>query len=485
LSTLKSFFRETAIYGIAAVLPRMINLLLVIIHTAVFRPEQYSDNTIWYVYAAYLNVILTLGLETSFFRYYTSESDKKKVLSTAFLILCIMSSAFLLISFIFTSPLSSFFNFPDSAFLKILALTVAVDTLTVIPFAYLRVSGKALRFTFIRVFNVVVLLLINYFLLILIPGHYKQFFIRLPFLDTSLTSDPQVIYIFIANLSASVITLLMVLPYIIKIRLSFDKSLMVKFMQYGIPIMIGGIAYVTNENLDKLFIERISGKEANGIYAACYKLGVFMTLYITAFRMGAEPFFFNHASTADAREKYSRIMHWFVILGALFMLGVVCFMDLFARILIKDSVYYAGLSIVPVILLANLCSGIYNNLSVWYKLTDKTKAGMYISITGGLLTVIFLWILVPAYGYQGAAWTTLIAYGSMMLISWYVGSKYYPVPYNIREIILYISVSVILSMLSYHFFRGYYIVNFFIVAGYVLLIFLRENLFKLLSTSKN
>ena len=459
--------------------------MLVIIHTEVFHPEQYSDNTTWYVYAAYLNVILTLGLETTFFRYYTSENDKKKVLSTAFLILCLMSSAFLLFSFIFTAPLTGFFNFPDSAFLKILALTVAVDTLTVIPFAYLRVSGKAIRFTLIRILNVIVLLLINYLLLIWVPKHYTQFSIRLPFLETSLTSVPQVIYIFIANLIASFITLLMVLPYIIKIRLSFDKSLLVKFMHYGIPIMIGGLAYVTNENLDKLFIERISGKEANGIYAACYKLGVFMTLYITAFRMGAEPFFFNNASSADAKEKYSRIMHWFVIFGAFFMLGVVCFMDLFAQILIKDSIYFAGLSIVPVILLANLCSGIYNNLSVWYKLTDKTKAGMYISVFGGLMTIIFLWILVPAYGYQGAAWTTLIAYGSMMLISWFLGSKYYPVPYNIREIALYISVSVILSLLSYHFFRGFYIVNFFIVAGYVLLICVKENLFNVFYTSKN
>lgn len=462
----------------------MINLLLVIIHTEVFRPEQYSDNTTWYVYAAYLNVLLTLGLETSFFRYYTSENNKQNVLSTAFLLMCATSFFFVFVSFTFTDTLSSFFNFQDTSFLKILALTVAFDTLAVIPFAFLRVRGMALKFTLIRIVNIIFLLVINYVLLIFIPGYFKGFLLHIPLLKSSLTSEPQVIYIFMANLLASILTFIMLIPYLLKIKISFDRQIFIKFMNYGIPIMIGGMAYVTNENLDKLFIERISGKEANGIYAACYKLGVFMTLYITAFRMGAEPFFFNNAGQEDAKEKYSKIMHWFVILGSCFMLGVVCFMDLFAHILIRDSVYHTGLSIVPVILLANLFSGIYNNLSVWYKLTDKTKSGMYISIIGGILTIIFLLILVPSMGYMGAAWTTLIAYGSMMIISWYLGSRHYPVPYNIREILFYISISLIFCLLSYYLFRGNWAMNIVIIASFCGLIIKKENLLSLLSSKQ-
>lgn len=473
---LRSFFRDTVIYGVAAVLPRVINLLLVIMHTTVFLPEQYSDNTTWYVYAAYFNVILTLGVETAFFRFYTSEKDKSGVIATSFILLVISSLSFLQIILGFAKPISAFFGYEDMAFTKILGLTVVLDTLAVVPFAFMRVQGKALKYMLIKLINVFLIVILNFVLLIQIPQFGQAFTLNIFILDIQIQTQPQVVYIFFANLLASLLTLGMVLPDILRFKITFNKEIAAKLLQYGLPIMIGGIAYITNENLDKLAIEKISGKEANGIYAACYKLGVFMTLYITAFRLGAEPFFFNNARAADAKEKYSFIMKWFVILGTVFMLGITAFLDFFASLLIKDTIYFSGLVIVPVILLANLFSGIYNNLSVWYKLTDRTRMGMYISILGAIITIVFLYLLIPHYGYMGAAYTTLIAYGSMTVISWIAGQKYYPVPYPVSRIGFYIAVSGVLSALSYKLFRDHFWINAAMILFYLLLIGYLEKL---------
>jgi O-antigen/teichoic acid export membrane protein len=476
LSSLRSFFKDTLIYGVAAILPRVVSLLLVRIHTGVFEPSQYSDNTVWYVYAAYFNVLLTLGLETSFFRFFTGEKEKEKVISTAFIILLCSASSFFVTGMIFSDSLAGFFQMEIKDYFTLLLMTVALDTLVVIPFAYLRVTGRPFYFLALKTLNIVFLLFMNMLLLWIVPKYFNDLSVHIPFTSFSIDGNPKIIYIFFANLLASFFTLLCLLPFIIKIKWTFDRDIFYKFLHYGLPIMIGGLAFVTNENLDKIFIEQFSGKEANGIYAACYKLGVFMTLYVTAFRMGAEPFFFNHAGAVDAKEKYSTIMSWFVIFGTICMLIVVAFMDIFAGLLIGDESYFTGLYIVPVLLLANLFSGIYNNLSVWYKLTDRTRMGMYISLTGAAVTIAFLFLLVPVYGFSGAAWTTMIAYGSMMIISYFMGSKYYPVPYDIKKIAFYITLSTVLCLLSYHFTRQNILINLLIVAGYLIFVFYRENL---------
>lgn len=243
-------------------------------------------------------------------------------------------------------------------------------------------------------------------------------------------------------------------------------------MHYGIPIMIGGIAYAVNEHLDKLMIPALIDENANGIYAACYKLGVFMTLYITAFRMGAEPFFFNNAHLSDAKEKYSTIMISFVTFGSMTMLLVIVLIDPISHLFIRQHIYLEGLYIVPVILLANLFSGVYANLSVWYKLTDQTRFGMYISIFGGVLTIISLLILIPPFGISGAAYATLFTYLSMAVISWYFGSRYYSIPYDIPKIMLIIGTGAMLSLLSFHFFRGHYLINIIICTSYMIFLYL-------------
>jgi len=263
-----------------------------------------------------------------------------------------------------------------------------------------------------------------------------------------------VIYIFIANLIASLVTFLLLLPILFKFKFTFDRHLLYKMLSYGIPIMIGSIAFVSNENLDKLLLSKYLGKEQMGIYAACYKLGVFMTLYIMAFRLGAEPFFFNYAKEKNAKETYARILNWFTIIGAVFLLIIVTFIDGFASLLLGKEEYYQALAIVPIILLANLFLGIYNNLSVWYKLTDKTRFGMYFSIIGAIITIVFNIVFIPIIGYMASAWATLIAYALMTIISYIFGKKYYSVPYKLKKLLIYILFSISFAYVSFLYFRA-------------------------------
>lgn len=473
MSSFKRFFKDTFIYGLASVLPRLINFGLVAIYSSVFSTSEFSAQTVWYIYAAFLNVILTMGMETAFFRFYTTQQDKSKVLSSSSILLFISSGLFLMISYLFAEELTLFFEFEKSTFLMLLVWTTFLDTLVVIPFAYLRVSGRPLKFFAIKLGNVLFLVMIVVLLLVTIPYLIKSHSSIPGILGFNKDYKPEVIHIFIANVAASVFTFICLLPVLFQIRWQWDRTLIKRLLQYGIPIMIGGLAYVVNENADKLMLARINPDD-NGIYSACYKLGVFMTLYITAFRLGAEPFFFNHAGTSDAKLKYSKIMTWFVILGGCFMLGVVVFIDFFAHIFLRRDVYLQGLMIVPFILLANLFSGIYNNLSIWYKLTDQTRFGMGISIFGSMVTVVSLWILLPRFGIMGGAYATLFAYIVMAFVSWYLGQKYYPVPYENKKILSAIGVSCAFSALSFLFFRNNLLVSILLLISYVVFIWLVE-----------
>ncbi|MBL0099880.1 MAG: polysaccharide biosynthesis C-terminal domain-containing protein [Saprospiraceae bacterium] len=245
-------------------------------------------------------------------------------------------------------------------------------------------------------------------------------------------------------------------------------------MNYGLPIMVGGLAYAVNENVDKLIIPRFIGEDANGIYAACYKLGVFMTLYITAFRMGAEPFFFNHAGTTDAKKKYSAIMTWFVIFGCLFYITCRRFCRYDSRIVHPSIILFERSYDCADHFACQSFSGIYNNLAIWYKLTDKTRFGMYISIAGALLTIVSLMVFVPWMGIMGGAAATLFTYFFMAMISWYFGHKHYPVPYESGKIALLIACTSLLSGVSFLWFRGDYFINSALICIYVMIIYYLE-----------
>ena len=466
LNQLKSFFKDTVLYGLASITPRLVSFILVPIHTSTLDTAKYSLNTNYYVYAVFLNALLTLGMETTFFRFFSREEKSGKVFSTTYFLLLMTSCIFLALVYPSAGFLASLIGFPDPLFIKLLAFTIFFDTLVVIPFAWLRAQGKSLPFAGYKIINVLFTLLLNVWLLLILPETKTDF----SFLPEFFNAKPEVSDIFMANLLASLLTFILCFPLLRNLKFQVDTALLKRMLTYSWPIMVAGIAYSINENLDKLFIAGILGDDVNGMYAGCYKLGVFMSLYVMTFRLGAEPFFFNHYGKDGAENLYSRIMTWFVIFGAVCLITVVAFIDFFASLLLKQDAYKEALQIVPYILLANIFLGIYNNLSIWYKLKDKTLVGMTISVTGAILTVLLLWMLLPVSGYMGAAYTTLFVYGFMALSSFLLGRLYYPVPYEVGKVLWYLGLATLLSFISFHYFRGVFWFNAFILGAFLIVI---------------
>lgn len=441
MGVLQKFFKDTVIYGLAIVLPRLINFLLVRLHTDVLPNEGYSDNTEFYIVAAFFNVVLTYGLETSFFRFFSKQKEKNNVLSTSLISILITTFVFGIVLFVFRDVISQTLRI-NTDFYNLLVSITLIDTLVVIPFAYLRVTGRPIKFAVLKLINVLIIVTLN---VLLLSTTYGSETLR----NLFSVSNP-VEYIFIANLAASGFVLLMVLPYMFKTKFIFDKSIFKQLINYGLPIMVAGLAFVVNENLDKWLLPEMESEYINGAYSACYKLAVFMTLFIQAFRMGAEPFFFNHSEKANAKETYATILKYFTIVGVLGLILVTVYIDVLRPIFIKKESYLLALDIVPIILLANLCLGIYHNLSIWYKLTDKTRYGMYISLIGAGITIGFNIAFIPKLGFMACAYATLLAYGLMMLTSVALGRKHYPVPYDFKRITMYLVGGTLISFLSYY-----------------------------------
>ncbi len=480
MSTLKKFFKNTVIYGIASVLPRAITILLTKLKTSVFVSSEYAKDTSFYVYAAYFNILFTYGMETAFFRFFTKEKEKDAIISTSFISIFTTTLLFFSIALFFNAELSTFFNFKNPLFFKMLLIILVLDTLVVIPFAYLRATNKPIQFAFYKISNVLIYAILNVLFLWFAP----KFKLQLPSLLLNYLGEaPKISYIFFSQVVASFFTFLVMLPIILKFKFTFDKQILKKMLQYGLPIMLAGIAFITNENLDKILIERFKGEKIMGIYSACYKLGVFMTLFITAFKLGAEPFFFSHSENKDAKKNYATILTWFVIFGSLILFIIVAYIQLFAKVLLGKPEYFEALNIVPIILLANLFLGIYHNLSIWYKLTDKTKYGMYFSLLGAMITVILSFIFIPIYGYIASAWITLIAYSFMTFISYYYSKKHYEITYNIPKIVFYLGLSIALSLVSFYNFQKNYLISTIMLLLFLGIIY-RKEIFPLLEVQK-
>ena len=448
MGALKKFFKDTIIYGLATVLPRLMNFVLVPLHTDTLETASYSDNTTFYVYAAFFNVLLTYGMETAFFRFFSNSDKKSQVFSTVLISLTVTAVAFFIVVFSFNEQLAALVNL-DQTYFNLLLGVLVLDTLVVAPFAYLRATGRPIKFTAIKLTNIGIYVLLNFFFLWAIPKF------DIPF--SNYDDQDLVKYIFISNLAASIVTLLLLLPYFFKTKLQFNVGIFKQLIRYGLPIMVAGLAYVINENFDKWLLPELLGKDINGAYSGCYKIAVFMTIFIQAFRLGAEPFFFNHAKETNAKETYAAIMKYFVIFGSVMLVFIVAYLDIFKKLIVRDSSYWVAIDIVPIVLLANLCLGIYFNLAIWYKLTDKTRYGMYLSIVGAIITIAFNYMMIPEIGFMASAWATLLAYGVMMILSYYFGQKHYPVPYNLKTIGMYLSLAILASIIILKTNTNYYL----------------------------
>ena len=460
----RQFIKETFIYGIATIIPRVLNFLLVPLHTQSLPVTDYAENTAFYVYAAFFNVLLTYGMETSFFRFFTDRKQKDRVLGTATISLLITTAFVFVVLFGQAAPVAAFVGMSTYHFTLLLGVLLC-DTLAVIPFAHLRASGKANRFTSLKLLNVG-----------LYTGFNLVFLWWIPRTDVLFLQDDPVQYVFIANFVASATVFLFVLPFYFRLSWQWSRPMQRQMLRYGAPIMIAGLAFVVNENIDKLLIRHYIDDATMGAYSGCYKLAVFMTLFVQAFRLGAEPFFFKYAKQKDAPKVYALILKHFVICGCVLLIGVCVFLEPLKELLIRNERYWIAIQIVPIVLLANLFFGIYHNLSVWYKITDRTQIGMYISVGGALATIgLNVW-LIPSIGFMGAAWATLLTYGAMATVSYLLSRRYYPIPYDMGRLALYLLTSIgIAGVYIYQFAGSLYLGTLMLFVFLLLSFFLEKN----------
>lgn len=471
----KSLFKQTAIYGLATVLPRTLSFLLVRLYTDILPTAEYGEVSILLAWMVFFNVILSYGMETGFFRFYNTETDKKNVIATSTISIFWSSMAFLAFALLFRNTLGNWANV-DSQYITYSIWILVLDALVIVPFSKLRANQRPMVYAAFKIGNVVVNLGLNIYFLLLLPKIAQA---NPGTLVSSLyVENFEIGYIFVANLIASLLTFLVLSPNYFQIRWHFDALLWKKMMRYGYPILIAGIAFAVNEHFDKILLERLLppniAKSEVGAYAACYKLALFMTLFATAFRLGIEPFFFSHAGKENAQQTYAMITKYFVIFGSFILLTVIVAADILKLLLLDNKAYWEAMKVVPLIILANFFLGIYSNLSVWYKLIDKTKIGAYISIFGAVITLGLNYLLIPQYSYYGSAVATLAAYGSMMFISYWLGNKYYPIPYDMKKIFGYLGLSIGFSALSFYGFRENYYVGITLVLSFMYFIYYNE-----------
>ena len=441
---LKKLLSQTALYGLSSMIGRALNYLLVPFYTKIFAPEAFGIVTELYAYIAFLNVVFTYGMETAYFRFATKDSLQKDAIYNVSLSAILVSSTVLgALLFVFAQPIANVLHYPNQAYLiSWIAAILAIDAIVAIPFAKLRLEGKAAYFAGAKLTNIVLNIALNYILLVYIPNHYPD----------SYFGKPDVGYVFLANLVANALLIPILLQSFISFRFKLDLEILKPMLKYAYPLLFMGLAGMVNEVLDRILLKQllpenfypgISKLAAVGIYGACYKLSIFMSLAIQAFRYASEPFFFARSQDKNAPELYARVMHWFVIVCAAIFLLISINLDTLQHIL-RQPIYRTGLVVVPVLLLANLFLGVYYNLSVWYKLTDKTYFGTWLTFAGAGITLAFNFALIPIMGYLGAAYATLICYASIAGLSYYFGNKYFPVPYKLQSAIMYIVVAIVL-----------------------------------------
>ncbi len=440
MSGIKALAGQTLIYGLGTIVPRMLNyLLLTPFYTRVFLKGEYGSVTILYTYVAFLLVILSYGMETTFFRFSESEKHPDKVFTTASLSLILTTLPFILIVLLFNTHLAYWLDYQENPnYITWLGLIVSFDILFSIPFAKLRRENKAVWFTTVKLINIAINIGLNFFFLWFLLGAYKSD--ATSFWGSLYNPQIGVGYVLIANLTASFVTGLLLMPQYLKVKWVFDKALWLRMIRYALPLLVVGVAAMINEVADKLLLKELfpnpdRAMDEVGIYAANYKIAVLMTIFIQMFKYAAEPFFFQKAKDKNAPETYASVMKYFIIFGLSIFLGVTLFIDQ-AKLFIGQE-FRSGLNVVPIVLLANLFLGIYYNLSVWYKLTNKTHLGAVISIIGAALTIVINILFIPRYGYLAAAWATFAAYGSMMLISWLWGQRHYKINYPALQILFY------------------------------------------------
>ncbi|MFN4082822.1 MAG: oligosaccharide flippase family protein [Bacteroidia bacterium] len=486
MGSIKKLASQTAVYGLSTIVGRFLNVMLVPLYTRVFNEAEFGVNVTLYAYISFFNILLTHGMETAFFRF-AEKNDYKKAYSTSFISVLGVSLVFGLLMLFFGNYISYALGYSSQKiFIWLSAGILIADALCAIPFALLRHLNKPFRFALIKNLNIGINIFINVYILLLAPYIKNTYQIQLPFFNP----NPGVQYIFIANLIASLATLFLLIPELIKLTLKFDTEFWKTMIKYAVPMAVVGFAGMINETLDRIMLgfyspDTVTANTVTGIYGAVYKLSIIISVFIQAFKFAAEPFFFSHAKQSDKRDIYATVMNYFVIVCLTIFLVVMLYLNYIKYFL--GEKFHSGLHVVPILLMANICLGIYYNLSVWYKLSDNTLKGAQISIVGAAITIVANAILIPKLSYTGCAIATLICYFSMMVISFIWGNKYYPIPYNVTKIISYFGFAIaayaVFVFLVEPNIYSYYIKNtiaFLLIASFAVYAFIKEKALNLI-----
>lgn len=491
MSQLKRLAGQTAVYGISSILGKTINFLLLPIYTAYLDKEALGSFTAIYAFIAFLNIVFTYGMETTYFRFATGKGlDPQKVFAQIQSLLITSSLSLGVIIYLSAEPISLWLGYEGKAHLfRWVAWILVIDAVLAIPYAKLRKENKALAFALTKLGNILLNVGFNVFFIVFCFHVWKgDIFISLqPMLGSFYRDDWGVDYILLANLVANALMLPVLFKLSGKFSFGIDRSFIQPMWHYAVPLLFMGLAGVTNEVfsrglfeylLPENFYEGLTSRQAGGVFGANFKLAIFMNLVIQAFKYAAEPFFFNQSTDKNSPELFARVMHAFVIFCSVLMILISVNLDILGSLFLRGEGYDAGLFIVPVLLFGYLFLGIYFNLSIWFKLTDQTKYSFYITLAGAVVSVLVIFLLVPVLGYMGAALSTLACYLSMSVICYLYGQRFFPIPYQTGKALFYLLLAFGLSYLGFYLEFEIPVIQFILknalVIAFVLVVLLME-----------
>jgi O-antigen/teichoic acid export membrane protein len=449
LSSIKKLAGQTAWYGLSSIFGRFLNYLLTPLLATIFASAEYGKITTLFTIAAFLNIIYTYGLETSYFRF-SSLQPESKVYNTSSSSIIITTILLTVVLWFFVNDIAIFLELPDHPeYILWVIFIVAVDTLCVMPFAKLRYTGRPRKFAAIKILNIIINVALVIFFLVVCKNEYEKNSSN--FLASLYDPKMGLGYVIIANLIASGVTLLLLAREFFQFSFRIDAGFWKEMMRYSWPLIIVGFGGMINETIDRIMLLKLypgtteQAFSQSGIYSANYKLAVLIVLFIQAFRMGAEPFFFKQSTSENAQRTYARVMKFFIIACCFCFLAVVLFLDIWKYFMgTRHPEYYTGLKVVPILMVAKIFLGAYYNLSVWYKLTNRNLTGAWITIGGAAITILFNWFFIPVWGYMACAIATVLCYGFMMVISYSLGQKHYRIPYAWKKLLAYIVICILL-----------------------------------------
>ena len=440
-----------------------------------FGPQSLAPFIDFYSVAGIIIVLLSHGMETTFFRFAEKEENTRKLISTATISVIAASLIFMVFAYVFRQDLAIAFKTPDQInLLTMMLFVLGLDGLSTMPFVILRKTGRPKKFALIKIINGVINFLLVLFFIVILPRLGEQ-----GFLGFRYNKEFGIGYVFVANLVASAVTFILLAQEIKSVRIAaFDWDLWKKMMAYSWPITIAGLAGVINETMDRQFLKYLlpdgTNTEQMAIYGAVCKIVTFLTLFRQAYLLGIEPFFFSHAKNENSGQSYAKLMDMFVIVNCIILLTLCVNLNWLAELYLANPAYNEGIPIVPIVLIAAVFLGIYLNMSVWYKLSDKTIFGAYISILGAAVTIAVNVYFIPSYGYWASTWGTFLSYFSMMTVSYFLGQYFYPVPYHMKKIVGYLSLSILFSLVSYYVLDGNLLVGNALLIVFLAIVFYVE-----------